>query len=421
MVRLSNGLFCYILVCLVMGDDEPEVKTLYKRIKAPKKIFTFDYGIGLENTTIWYTQCYPLRKSKRDCALFVEKMKGNNATERNACYFPLQADTSNSILASYLRVFRFSSNRFLIFWIQYNPPTAHDNHIGTETIKSGMFVNIISMNWPSCLKTYSRIEGTILRPGYIHWADLKDTFAVHLYQNTFDVFYVDSESASLRQETFDEYGQLIRGPLSEENIAIAQRGVTVIPQLIYATPSKSCYLVWPQERIRIFRNFRDLSQDLGGLDNGGLQVRTSSNGNVSSCNNLVTETQYWRSCTQGEQTKNPKEFNLKFEYKPYISMIYNVPGGGLIALTTEYTFDETNSYSLHLTKFDVDGKAYEPVKVMNLKYYPQCETEEILLAHMFQDESGKFCLALLWENDTHYENLIKCYPEKYLSIEASDR
>ncbi|KAJ8674999.1 hypothetical protein QAD02_010785 [Eretmocerus hayati] len=369
-------------------------------------------AITLENTTIYNAECGPAEGRGRYCSLYIKTVSFDNDTDWQVCRFSIWTDHEESRIFPILQLFRFGEYKVLLSWIEYNPNiTVKVNHLHGEKIDAGIFVKFMTIRLPHCVMSDFNIKGAVYPRNFSIFDYFKRGVSIFLYEDTIDVTY-PYNGHDVVEESFNSEGLRIRGPVSRGNFVIGEDAVMV--HTFWRDKIKKCNDLLSQERFRFASGYR-LPDLPGYLFDGSqtsikiLQGWSTANGNVSFCKINALNNQIWH-CAQGENTESLNLFSLQFNYISRHSMIYNMPGGGLLTVTSKTNFTSFEfKYHFYLTMFREDGFAYKPMPFMELR----CGCS-VLLGNFFQDENGDFCFSVLpYENNPTF--FVKCYPIELLT------
>ncbi|KAJ8664276.1 hypothetical protein QAD02_005938 [Eretmocerus hayati] len=434
-IIVSLAILCPLVVChtqetarpaevLKSGSNntvETEVETRSlstssEIIKTSKTLF--QYGLGVENTNIHYVECDPPNQTFSECRLLMGSSTFENKTEWASCGFRMKINTLSPRKATYMRIYRFGKSKMLILWIEYGGPPVLVTHVDSKTVNVNAYVRFAVVDRPTCRTEQFSTRGSSRT---LNRFIMQNTIKVHLSDHLFDIIYA-YDNGLLARERFNSMGERLTGPVSVTDPKI---GPNLIRPITISDPPNfdrisRCFQVWPQERLKIGPGW-DLSDHVPEMNITALVGWSTANGYVGYCERAELGRHKkpkheadW-ACEQLRPNSNSmvKSIWLWFDYKPRTAMIYNMPEGGFLTITSKELprDDYESNQTFWLIKFSSDGKAYKPIEFLNL----DCKYSSMLLGHFFRDEkTGDFCFALLPDKKMS-DFVVKCYPEEILS------
>ncbi|KAJ8664275.1 hypothetical protein QAD02_005937 [Eretmocerus hayati] len=431
---LPRVIFIILLVgsasCTIMRG-QPPVKILTTSAEFPNPSKTTEFlrsSVGLENTTLWFVECdFAPNKAYRirECRFLIGTSSFDNKTHWDSCGFQLNHSQNPVHVDSTLRSYRLGLNRYLLSWLDFDfgdTSIETDQNKITEVSKAHLkFVTI------EIVKKHNEEIGckaedfeTVITYNEGEEYQLWRTLTINLYEDSFDVIYMmtgRNSHINYARERFDMKGNRLMGPIVSDQYFSEESARTVVPKWISEQASNGFYALYSQERLRLATSsggyvIRDLMKN-ENLDK--LRAWSTSNGLFSYCISSKPSWVTWN-CKQATLEASPnsesRSFHARFRHSPETQMMYNLPGGGLLLMTSyrEKRIKSNEAFSsFYLTWFDSRGRGYRPVKFAEID-----TSSPMLLGHFFEDDDGYFCFAMLHKwGDNRF--LVKCYDEKVLT------
>ncbi|KAJ8681129.1 hypothetical protein QAD02_016916 [Eretmocerus hayati] len=370
-------------------------------------------GVGVENGTFFVAQCGNHDDLLIKCKLSITRFlfDSSNKTETKSYSFSLLKMTADSIIAPYLQVFRFSGDKYIVSWIEYNEksPTRVEHVDGIE-ISVGMFINFFIISTKTGETYECRTFGTALASKKIDWKDLMSSMFVHLRDKEFGVTYLYSAINGFAYEVFNSTGLRTLGPINGNRLRFKPNDRVVLSISNHPKNNEKCQSNWQtQERLRLAALFGNGTYEPSSL----MRLNDRYPGGYSTANeiySLCRKRDYYRkqwSCIQRKPNQALNTLQVRFNYEPKTAILYSLPRGDLLAMTTKQLTQD--SYEVFLTVFDGSvGDAYLPVKfgVFSCNSMP-------MLSHLFRSHAEKYCLSVL-PYTTCANFTVKCYSEETL-------
>ncbi|KAJ8676101.1 hypothetical protein QAD02_011887 [Eretmocerus hayati] len=367
----------------------------------------FRNNLGIGMSAMYFVECDPPSNITkiRECRLLQGVQSFLNTTKWDACGFQIKPNKNAQRVSPYMRIYEFNFS-YLVIWIEYSDKAfAEVKHVNEKLIKVRSYIRFTLIEFATC-----RVIGeaqTVGSSEELRWYQIQESTSVYLGKQTFDIVYAYSGS-NLAEESFDMNGTRIRGPIGESDFKMDPLAVTI--PLPPSNRFSSCLRIWPQERLKARPGYRLEYHPSDVLGKYGQDVvgYTTSNGNSTFCKEIDNGNANSWTCVQGEPNSTVTKFGLQFSYKPHTPIIYNMPGGGILTMTSKenQTANSAKEYTFYAQRFETSGLAYEPVEITTLK----CKYSTLLLGNIFEDVWGYYCFSFL--QDTRYSDFTtKCVIE----------
>ncbi|KAJ8687398.1 hypothetical protein QAD02_023192 [Eretmocerus hayati] len=330
---------------------------------ADEDIFSYSSNVlshydDIENLTTWSVICYDRStRRKYSCTLRVTEFssrKGDKNSISTECEIPSSADIVSDYAGKIdLQVFRFGVDLYLIHWIDSNlMKMYHENENDVlDDVANEYPMKLVIMNIRGCqsVPVYLGKVPNNLRIKEVFY--YTDNYNILLNEDTFDIIYSFSEESDLFQETFNDKGEKIFGPVGESSHRINPQAVMTLKG-----KKKNSFSVNSRERYSVreicLKNVptkfpcRKIHYD------GRYYAQSTSLNTWTNCRKQSYSVKSW-DCQQLSSSSYAK-FNITFDYPPGSIMIYNVLPGKLLTMSTkEDILLHGHKYVVYLTMFDI--------------------------------------------------------------------
>ncbi|KAJ8676298.1 hypothetical protein QAD02_012085 [Eretmocerus hayati] len=383
------------LLNLIACTKTIEVKSVSKISDFRPSTQLFDAAV--HETSIWYISCEESKKLKKSCSVVYENHSLKKTKSIKKCSFSPDVEVVDHALLA--NIYPINEDAAIIAWSESDRKSSE--------LK---ILKLITVKFSDCSTSSLSIHRDSLK------YDPESAPVINVFMEDGN-YLISFENKTLCDklcvETFDSKGRSVKGPVNI-NAEVIGKSSLVLQDPLVSESLHSCIRVLTQERLNSSLIFDEKLSKISYKDLIlGAGVSTA-NGKLGFCKREKSQKTSFR-CFQGD-TK--KWINLSFNYEPTNMLMYNLPEGGYLLLTSEKgdSVQERNQGQLifYLTKFDANGQRQGSAEIMRRGCHARYVKEDSILGQIFEDENDNYCVSSL-SIARQFEFVLKCVRKEDLN------